>query len=660
MKRLFLSLTVGVMLFTACTTAPKPNKFIKFQDEKAKLLCVKNWDTNGDGQLSYDEAATVTELGGVFNRSAISSFDELKYFTCLAYLERGAFAGCTSLTSVTIPESVTSIDAGAFYGCSSLASVTIPNSITSIGDEAFAGCYSLASITIPESVTEIGRSAFKGCTGELIINSKIIEEDVVWLNDRGDKKIACNCQDAEFTKLTIGDNITKIGSSVFEGCTSLESVTIGNSVTSIGGSAFYNCESLTSITIPHSVTLIDGGAFNSCNSLTSVNYTGDLSAWCKLNMSPSFGATSPLSYGAKFYINGVEQTDITIPSDITEIKSDTFKGCTSLTSVTIPDSVTSIGEYAFYNCTSLTSVTIPNSVTEIGKDAFSSCTSLESVIISNSITEIGEDTFYYCTSLTSVTIPNSVTKIGENAFRNCTSLESVTIPNSVTEIGEWAFSDCTSLTSVTIPESVTWVGKYAFSDCTSLTSVTIPNSDIGIDRYAFRNCTGELIINSKRIVEPDHYTDWNKDSKFTKLTIGDNITKIGYTFHGCTSLESVTIPNSVTEIGKSAFSDCTSLESVTIPNSVTEIGKSAFWECSSLTSVTIPESVTKIGEWAFASCTSLASVYCKATTPPSGDLYMFYKSASDRKIYVPRNSVDAYKSAECWRDYADYIEGYDF
>ena len=637
------------MLFTACTTAPKPNKFIKFQDEKAKLLCVKNWDTNGDGQLSYDEAATVTELGGVFNRSAISSFDELKYFTCLAYLERGAFAGCTSLTSVTIPESVTSIDAGAFYGCSSLTSVTIPNSIASIGAEAFAGCYSLASITIPESVTEIGRSAFKGCTGELIINSKIIEEDAVLLNDRGDKKIACNCQDAEFTKLTIGDNITKIGSSVFEGCTSLESVTIGNSVTSIGGTAFYNCESLTSITIPHSVTLIDGGAFNGCNSLTSVNYTGDLSAWCKLNMSPSFGATSPLSYGAKFYINGVEQTDITIPSDITEIKNRTFSGCTSLTSITIPDSVTKIGEYAFSDCKSLTSITIPDSVTEIGEDAFYNCTSLTNVnytgdlsawckidmrenplshgakfyingveqtdiTIPSDITEIKNGTFCGCTSLTSVTIPDSVTEIGEDAFYNCTSLTSVTIPDSVIEIGEWAFGNCTSLTSVTIPESVTWVGKNAFSNCTSLTSVTIPNSDIGIDSYAFRNCTGELIINSKRIVEPDSYTDWNKDSKFTKLTIGDNITKIGYTFHGCTSLTSVTIPDSVTEIGK----------------------------------------------WAFSRCTSLTSVYCKATTPPTGNYGMFWENADERKIYVPRNSVDAYKSAECWRDYADYIEGYDF
>ena len=346
---------------------------------------------------------------------------------------------------------------------------------------------------------------------------------------------------------------------------------------------------------------------------------------------------NPLNYGAKLYINGVEQTNITIPSDITEIKHGTFSGCTSLTSVTIPNSVTEIGDYAFYDCTSLKSVTIGNGVTSIRECAFDGCT-----------------------SLTSITIPDSVTEIGNGAFHNCTSLTSVTIPKSVTSIREYAFSGCTSLTSITIPESVTWIGKYAFRDCTSLTSVTIPNSDIGIAEYAFYNCTGELIINSKRIVEPDSYTFWNKDSKFTKLTIGDNITKIGYTFHGCTSLESVTIGNGVTEIGKSAFSGCTSLTSVTIPNSVTEIGKSAFWECSSLTSVTIPESVTKIGEWVFASCTSLASVYCKATTPPSGDRYMFYKSASDRKIYVPRNSVDAYKSAEFWSDYADYIEGYDF
>ena len=139
------------------------------------------------------------------------------------------------------------------------------------------------------------------------------------------------------------------------------------------------------------------------------------------------------------------------------------------------------------------------------------------------------------------------------------------------------------------------------------------------------------------------------------------VTSIGYeAFYGCSSLTSITIPDSVTSIGDYAFYNCTSLTRVTIGNSVTSIGRYAFYGCTSLTSVTIPDSVTSIGDYAFYNCTSLTSVYCKSTTPPAGGSSMFYGNASGRKIYVPRNSVSAYKAKLYWSYYADYIEGYDF
>ena len=423
------------------------------------------------------------------------------------------------------------------------------------------------------------------------------------------------------TSVTIGNSVTSIGTQAFYNCTSLTSVTIGNSVTEIGQEAFRNCSSLTSVTIPDSVTSIGSSAFSECDSLTS----------------------------------------ITIPDSVTSIGSGAFHDCTSLTSATIPNSVTTIGSSAFKGCDSLTSVTIGNGVTEIGKDAFYNCTALTSITIPNSVTSIGDNTFYDCTSLTSVTIPDSVTSIGSGAFSGCDLLESVTIGNGVTEIGGSAFTWCTSLTSVTIPDSVTSIGSSAFYYCRSLTSVTIGNSVTEIGQEAFRNCSS---LTSVTI--PDSVTSigrsafYNCDS-LTSVTIPDSVTEIGQeAFRDCSSLTSVIIGNGVTTIGDSAFSYSISLTSFTIPDSVTEIGDNAFYNCTSLTSATIPDSVTSIGSSAFYYCYSLESVYCKPTTPPAGGYSMFKSNASGRKIYVPAASVEAYKSAARWSDYASDIVDYVF
>ena len=236
---------------------------------------------------------------------------------------------------------------------------------------------------------------------------------------------------------------------------------------------FIGRRTLKSIVIKNGITSIGDNAFQYCTSLKRVDIS-DLSAWCKISFGDS--SANPLCNGAKLYLNGSELTDITIPSDITEIKDYAFEGFSSLTSVTIGNSVTSIGSSAFYNCTTLTSITIPNSVTTIGYFAFSGCTG-ELIIDSNALGLYGGQ-------FTKVIIGDSVTSIGDNAFNSCTSLTRVTIGNSVTSIGKYAFYGCTSLTSVTIGNSVTSIGRSAFDYCKSLKEVYCkPTTPPGIHYY---------------------------------------------------------------------------------------------------------------------------------------------------------------------------------
>ena len=284
------------------------------------------------------------------------------------------------------------------------------------------------------------------------------------------------------------------------------------------------------------------------------------------------------------------------------------------------------------------SVVTPNNSSVFGANIISNTynNGVGVIVFDGEVTTIGEWAFGYCDSLTSVTIPNSVTTIGEGAFYNCSSLTSITIPDSVTTIGDWAFGYCSSLTSITIPDSVTTIGDYAFYSCDNLTSVTISDSVTTIGEYAFADCSSLPIIDNIRYA--DTYLIETTDKTMSVYTIKDN-TRF---------------------IGNDAFQFCSSLTSVTIPESVTSIGDYAFYGCDSLTSVTIPDSVTTIGNSAFTYCSSLTSVYCKATTPPVGGSDMFNHNASGRKIYVPMESVNAYISASYWSSYASYIVGYNF
>ena len=353
---------------------------VGFNCALTKRICLDNWDTNSDGELSKAECAAVTDLGSVFQRRRIRDFEELYYFTGLLELGDRVFEECTDLRDTgLIPNSVTNIGSSAFKGCTRLVKIMFTNSLVGIGSSAFEGCTGLRTLYLnsANSLTSIGDRAFYGCSG--------------------------------LTDVTIPNNVTSIGNYAFSGCSDLTSVTIGNSVTSIGNYAFEDCSDLTSVTIPNSVTRIGNYAFYRCSSLTSVTIPNNVT-----------------SIGNYAFHGCSSLTSVTIPNNVTSINDYTFGGCGALSSIVIPNSVKSIGAYAFSICSSLTSVTIPNSVTTIGNYAFNHCP-LTSVDIPNSVTSIGTYAFSSCSSLTSVTIPNSVTTIGNNAFIWCSNLNNVTV-----------------------------------------------------------------------------------------------------------------------------------------------------------------------------------------------------------------------------------------
>ena len=596
-----------------------------------------------------------------------------------------AFSDCTGLTSVYMPNVAMTIGGRAFSGCSNLSSITLPNGVT-IGWGTFMDCTGLTSITIPQNTQSIGYNAFGGTNIETItIESAELNEIgsnvfTSWTtgNTAPLSKIIWNVSGTNTTAPTdLWYNYNWKEESSYDIRSQITSVEFGDSVSYIPEGLCENFSNLTSITISEGIQSIGSYVFYNCSNLKSIVWNAK-----DCNDDPFHSVSSQIeSFQFGYRVQQIPDrlcsdmekiTNIHIPNSVKFIGDKAFEGCKELKSITIPNSVTVIGDKAFAGCKKLESLTLSKNATKIGKLIITGCNNMQAVVVErgnpvydsrnncNAIIETATNTLI--AGCRNTIIPNTVDTIGIGAFCRCDSLKTITIPKGVRTIVSGAFSYCTNLSSVIIEDGIEIIEGFnfdpaeaiygysealgAFYGCTNLSSINFPNSITKIGYGAFADCT-----------------------RLDSITLPSGIKEWGaYTFAADSLLSSVKISNGITYIPDGAFGGCTNLAGITIPNSVTKIGAEAFIECSCLRTITIPQNVTSIGMSTFVGCSALTSVICYAIEPPTisrylvrynGDTIYYYDDdyidpfdgLPTIPLYVPAESVEKYKQAECWKDF---------
>ena len=493
-------------------------------------------NATGRGVITFD--GDVTSIG--YWAFAYTSITSITIPNSVESIEAGAFAYCQDLTNFTIPDSVSIIGESAFSHCTELENIMIPNSVKTIGAFAFQGCRELKSVTIPDSVNTIGDGIFTCC-------QSMVEFIGKYSSDNGrclivDGKLNSFALGCGVTSYIVPSNVTKIGNGAFQYSTTLESITIPNSVTAIDNIAFNGCNNLQSVTMSDNINLsyFGNGVFSGCNNLDIFKGKYAQDNGRILVIDDTLVAFAPAGI-----------THYTIPENVTSIGDSAFASCYNLKNVTIGNGVTTIEGYAFSNCISLVQITIPESVTHIKYGIFSGCSHLKRI---------------YCMPSTP---PIMYGRFG-GVFSDPDCIIYVQ-PECVDAYKrEWSdYADCIK----TYDDAAKQNTKIYYTATESIMPNKLDVFGAKVISNMYDSMTGEGIITF--------------DSQV--LTIGDEA------FANCTNLTSITLPNSILEIGNSAFLECTNLNSINIPNGVISIGDYAFYHCAVLTDVLIPDSVQTIG-----------------------------------------------------------------
>ena len=503
-------------------------------------------------------------------------------------------ASSLSIPSAINGHTVKQIDTGALSDNGIITSVTIPNGVTTIGFSAFNGCIKLERIKFSSNLDTVCENAFNNTKWFNNQPNGLVYVGKVAYKYKGDMP--------RNTKITVKSDTVSISESAFKDCANLTAILIPSSVKHIDKYAFYNCQGLTKLNFNDGIERIENDAFGSCEKLTSVNFSETLK-----------------SIGAFAFVECKKLSEITIPQSVTSVGEYAFSGCENLASVTVSDDLPYVGGRAFEKTKWLNSQ--PDGVVYIGKSAYGYKGDMPKnteLSLKSGITNISGYAFYEEKNLTSVKIPETVNRIGNWAFLDCEGLKNVNIPDGVKRIESWTFSNCSSLTNITVPDSVTVLDGLAFSYCTNLKNIELSKNLTEIGMGALSHCTSlETIDIPDSVIIMDNIA-MAGCSELKSVNIGSNLKTVGgQVFAGCTSLEKVNVnlnnKNYTSENGIWYDKNKTKIilypynkkdSAYTTPTSLKELcngyvgSYGMLLDNSNLKTVTIEKNVTKIDDYA--------------------------------------------------------------